>query len=103
MVYLVNQRCPDIEMEYMTDTDVIPKLKQAFKEESLSVILDETTSDKLNQKLPFTLPDFDEKFAGESPDDVVVTLPDNLELGDEIIAVEEHGSFLMYYGYTQWD
>ena len=23
MLYLVNQRCPDIEMEYITDTDVL--------------------------------------------------------------------------------
>ena len=109
MLYLVNQQCPNINMEFVTqDTEAIPDIEQAFKTESLVVALDEKTQKKLDAKLPFTLPGFGfgdelDQFEGLTPDDVALMLPDNLELGDEILAVEDHKSLLMFYKYTKWD
>ena len=119
MLYLINQRSKELferfGCEYVCQEYAQEEVKQSIENQEheegwLASALDPKTAQIATQLFGFEVPsiaDFGE-FVGATPDDVVVGLADNMDLGDDAIAIVTHNgsdgtNSVAFYKYTKWE
>ena len=119
MLYLINQKSSELEIAFgftiPLQEDIHDTIKKAIEmqeqeEGYLSSALDPMTAQIAGQLFGLEIPsiqDFGE-YVGATPDDVAITIPDNMELGDEVIAIVYEGSYegthvMSFTSYTKWE
>ena len=99
MLYLTNQELPFIEMARISPMRATEIIENAHIDESIISALDSETANMLKAglELKIDIPELDrEEFGPDAtPDDVAITIEDNLELGDEVLAIDHRGTY--YY------
>ena len=102
MLYLLDRRLSDLSMDRMSSVSAIDAIKTAIEAEELISGLDPETINLFSSIHNLEVPDFDKSvFQDASPDDVSITLCDNLELGDEVISTEDCVAFYYYQQFEE--
>ena len=122
MLYLINQRVPDLEEQYgflmPLQSDVHTTIQTAIERQSqedgwLFSALDPITCQIASQVLGLDIPDIqqvppDHDLFGMSTDDIAIALLDNMELGDEVMCIVHHATikgtqYLTFVSITKWE
>ena len=77
------------DVKFISQNKALTDIESTIKTGSCINALDKETSNFINSHLIAELPKFSNKFQGANYDDIPITLFDNLELGDEVIAIEK--------------
>ena len=88
MIYLINQPLTEQEMSETNLRSVRDEIEMAQRTGELVSALDADTAKNAGEWIVLDLPEFDsEFFQGATPDDIPITLSNNLELGDTVISI----------------
>ena len=109
MVYLLNRPCPDLGMVPISEDRFVRQIRQSIACGDLVSALDEDTAKRLTDLIRLTyghwigdIPSIDsDVFQDATPNDISITLPDNLESCDIVLSTDSYGDWHRYRMYEK--